>query len=100
MDNYFSNQNCCNACPPSNEITMGVILEIDRQNRSFTTISNGNPLSIIQFNAADNALIFDRFGRPIGFNQLTAGMRVWVRHSASMTFSIPPQATAYEIRVR
>ncbi len=100
MNHNFSSQNCCNVCPPSNDITMGVILEIDRQSRSFTTMSNGNPLSIIQFNVPDNALIFDRFGRSMGFNQLTVGTRVWVRHSASMTFSLPPQATAYEIRIR
>ena len=79
---------------------MGAVLEVNRQNRSFTTISNGNPFSIIRFNVPNNAFIFDRFGRPLDFNQLTPGMRVWVRHANFMTYSIPPQTTAYEIRVR
>lgn len=99
MDNFFRNPNC-NTCPPQNDITVGTILELDRQNRSFTTISNGNPFSIIRFNVANNAFIFDRMGRPIDFNRLTPGMRVWVRHANFMTNSIPPQTTAFEIRVR
>ena len=98
MDHYSTNTNC--NCFPQNNITTGVILEIDRQNRSFTTISNGNPLSIIRFNVPNNAFIFDRMGRPMDFNRLMPGMRVWIRHSNFMTFSIPPQTTALEIRVR
>ena len=73
MDNFFPNPNC-NACPPQNDITVGVILDVNRQNRSFSTISNGNPFSIIQFNVPNNAFIFDRFGRPLDFNRLTPGM--------------------------
>lgn len=99
MDNYIFNPNC-NTCPPPLDTTNGAILQIDRQNRSFTTISNGNPLSIIRFNVPNNALIFDRFGRPVDFNRLTVGMRVQVRHANFMTFSIPPQTTAFEIRIR
>lgn len=99
MDTFFPNSNC-NACPPQNDITVGVILDVNRQNRSFSTISNGNPLSIITFNVPNNAFIFDRFGRPLEFNRLMPGMRVWVRHANFMTYSIPPQTTAYEIRVR
>ena len=57
-------------------------------------------LSIITFNVPNNAFIFDRFGRPLEFNRLMPGMRVWVRHANFMTYSIPPQTTAYEIRVR
>ena len=99
MDNFFPNSNS-NACPPQNDITVGVILDVNRQNRSFSTISNGNPFSIITFNVPNNAFIFDRFGRPLDFNRLMPGMRVWVRHANFMTYSIPPQTTAYEIRVR
>ncbi len=99
MDNFSPNTNC-NFCPPQTNVTTGAILEIDRQNRSFTTISNGNPFSITRFNVPNNAFIFDRMGRPMDFNRLTPGMRVWVRHANFMTFSIPPQTTAFEIRVR
>ena len=56
MDNIFSNPNC-NTCSLQTDITVGVILDINRQNRSFTTISNGNPFSIIQFNVPNNAQV-------------------------------------------
>ena len=80
--------------------TIGVITDINRQNRSFITISNGNPVSVTQFNVPENAMIFDRFGRPMSFSSLRQGMRVFVRHANFMTPSIPPQTTAFEVQVR
>ncbi len=80
--------------------TAGLIFRVDYNDRSFTMISNGNPLSVTKYNVADNAVIFDRYGRPIDFQGLRAGMRVYVRHATFMTASIPPQTTAYEIQVR
>lgn len=85
--------------PISDNVTVGRILDVDRQNRSFTTISDGNRSSIIRFNVPANALIFDRLGRPMNFSRLASGLRVRVRHAAFMTASIPPQTTAFEIRV-
>lgn len=85
--------------PMSDSTTTGRILEVDRQNRNFTTISDGNLASTIRFNVPMNALIFDRAGRPMNFARLTPGMRVRVRHASFMTASIPPQTTAFEIRV-
>lgn len=80
-------------------VTVGRILNIDRQNRSFTTISDRNPSSVIRFNVPRNIRIWDIFGRPINFSRLTPGLRVQVRHASFMTASIPPQTTAFEIRV-
>lgn len=85
--------------PMRDNITVGRIIEIDRQNRSFTTIRDGNLSSIIRFNVPENAMIFDRLGRPINFSRLVPGLRVRVRHAAFMTASIPPQTTAFEIRI-
>ncbi len=85
--------------PASDNTTTGRIIDIDRQNRSFTTMSGQNASSIIRFNVPDNARIFDRMGRPINFDRLSSGMRVRVRHADFMTASIPPQTTAFEIRV-
>lgn len=85
--------------PPEANITIGRILDIDRQNRSFTTISDGNFSSIIRFNVPMNILILGRSGRNINFSRLIPGMRVQVRHAAFMTASIPPQTTAFEIQV-
>lgn len=86
--------------PLPDNITMGRIIEVDRQNRSFTTISDTNLSSIIRFNVPMDAVILNRAGRPINFSNLVPGLRVWVRHAAFMTASIPPQTTAFEIRVR
>ena len=80
-------------------ITVGNILDIDRDNRSFTTISGRDFSSIIQFNVADNARILNRSGQPMRFQNLRPGMRVRVRHANFMTASIPPQTTAFEIQV-
>lgn len=85
--------------PILDNIAVGTILEIDRDNRSFTTIRDRNPSSIIRFNVTEDAMIFDRAGRRMNFSRLMPGMRVRVRHAAFMTASIPPQTTAFEIRV-
>lgn len=85
--------------PMADNTTVGRILEVDRQNRSFTTASNINPASIIRFNVPENATIFGANGRRMNFSGLMPGMRVRVRHAAFMTASIPPQTTAFEIRV-
>ena len=74
-------------------------MDVDRQNRSLTTISDGNLSSVIRFNVADDAQIFNNFGRPMNFANLVPGLRVRVRHAAFMTMSIPPQTTAFEVRV-
>lgn len=82
-----------------NNIIIGRILDIDRQNRSFSTISDGRLSSVTRFNVPMNAQIFDLFGRPINFSRLVPGMRVRVRHADFMTASIPPQTTAFVIRI-
>lgn len=80
-------------------VTVGRIIDIDRQNRNFTTIGDNNRSSIIRFNVPEDARIFDIAGRPMNFSRLMPGMRVRVRHASFMTASIPPQTTASEIRV-
>ena len=84
---------------PQDNITIGRILDIDRENRSFTTVSDHDFSTVIRFNVPENARILDRSGRPIRFRELRSGMRVRVRHANYMTASIPPQTTAYEIRI-
>ena len=86
--------------PLIDDITTGRIVDIDRQNRSFTLISGNNLSSIIRFNVPENTPIFNREGRPINFSRLLSGMLIWVRHASFMTASIPPQTTAFEIRVQ
>lgn len=91
MDNFFNNQ--------IGNFTVGRIIDINKQNRSFTTICCNDFSSRIRFNVPGNARIFGIFGQPINFNQLNVGMRVRVRHADFMTMSIPPQTTAFEINV-
>ena len=85
--------------PRAENVVVGNILEIDRRNRSFTTISDRDRSAIIRFNVPQTTRIFDREGRPMDFSRLMPGMRVRVRHADFMTASIPPQTTALEIRV-
>lgn len=83
----------------SANVITGRIINIDHRNRTFTTISDRNLSSTIRFNVPPNARIFDVFGRPINFSSLFPGLRVQVRHAPFMTPSIPPQTTAFVIRV-
>lgn len=85
--------------PFSDNVTIGRIINIDRQNRSFTTVSDSNLSTVIRFNVSNNTLILDRTGRPMSFSRLVPGLRVRVRHASFMTASIPPQTTAFEVRV-
>lgn len=85
--------------PQPDSITSGSILDIDRNNRSFTTISDRDFSSIIRFNVPEDVMIMNRSGRPVGFSSLMPGMRVRVRHANFMTASIPPQTTAFEIQI-
>ena len=85
--------------PMNQNIYTGRIINIDRENRNFTAINDGNISSTIRFNVPMTTRIFDIFGRPISFNRLMPGMRVRGRHADFMTASIPPQTTAFEIRV-
>lgn len=78
---------------------IGRILEIDRNNRSFTTISDRDLSSVIRFQVPENAIILNRAGGTMNFSGLSAGMRVRVRHANFMTASIPPQTTAFEIQI-
>ena len=82
-----------------NSTTVGRIVDIDRRDRNFTTISDGNFTSIIRFNVPPNTTITNRMGRSMDFNGLVPGMRVEVRHANFMTASIPPQTTALEVKV-
>ena len=85
--------------PASDNTTVGRIIDVDRQNRSFTTISDNNRTSIIRFNVSKETRFFDISGRPINFSRLVPGLRVRVRHANFMTASIPPQTTAFEVRI-
>lgn len=85
--------------PPREHTVTGGIINVDRNNRSFTLLTERKNSSIIRFHVTENTRILDQHGRQISFSRLRPGMRVRVRHANIMTTSIPPQTTAFEIRV-
>lgn len=80
-------------------VFVGRIINVDRQLRQFTAVSDRSLSSAIRFNVPTNVRIFDILGRPMNFSNLAPGMRVQVRHASFMTPSIPPQTTAFLVRV-
>lgn len=85
--------------PVADNVITGRIIDIDRDSRMFTIVSGNNPNSVIRFSVPMNTPVYDMQGRPMGFARLFPGLRVQVRHADFMTASIPPQTTAFEIRV-
>lgn len=79
--------------------TEGRIVQIDNRAQFITTMSGNNASSIIRFNLNPSTLILDPLGRRISLRNLVPGLRVRVQHAEFMTASIPPQTTAFEIRV-
>ena len=80
-------------------VTTGRILNVDRSGSNFTIMRGQNRNNIIRFNVNGNTRILGRNGRPMPFSRLMPGMQVRVRHADFMTASIPPQTTAFEVRV-
>ena len=97
MDNFSFNNDMRPNRPDT--ITVGRVMSVDIPNRFFTVMTDSNPNSAIRFNLADNVRITDFFGRPINLCCLSPGSRVRVRHANFMTMSIPPQTTAFSVRV-
>ena len=85
--------------PPKEHTITGGIINIDRNSKSFTLLTERKDSSIIRFNVTEDTRIIDQNGRQISFARLRPGMRVRVRHANFMTTSSPPQTTAFEIRV-
>lgn len=79
--------------------TVGRIININRRGNNFTTISDNNLSSTIQFNITPSTKFFDILGRPMSFDELIPVLRVRVRHASFMTASIPPHTSAFEVRV-
>ncbi len=57
-------------------------------------------IELLRLNVGRNTMITNREGRNIDLRQIRPGMWIDTEFSGAMTGSIPPQATAYRIRVQ
>lgn len=81
------------------QTTTGRMIEVNTRNNYIMVLRNQNPSSVVRFNISPNTEIFDLFGRRTSLSSLIAGFRVSVEHASFMTASIPPQTTAFTVRV-
>ncbi len=81
------------------DTTTGRIIEVNTRNNFILVLRNQNPSSAIRFNISNDTVIQDLFGRRISLSSLRPGFRVRVEHASFMTASIPPQTTAFTIRI-
>ena len=79
--------------------TTGRIIEVNTRNNFITVLRNQNPSSAIRFNISPDTVILDLFGRRTRLSSLIPGFRVRVEHASFMTASIPPQTTAFTVRI-
>ncbi|MEL7649935.1 MAG: hypothetical protein AAGU76_17780 [Sedimentibacter sp.] len=83
----------------SNQVTEGMVLDVDLNNRFLYTGNPDDIYSQIRFVITDSTAIRNRRGRRIRLEDLRVGDFVRVVHASFMTMSIPPQTTAYEVQV-
>lgn len=79
--------------------TTGRIVEVNTRNNSILVLRDQNPSSLIRFNISNDTVILDPFGRRTPLSSMRPGFRVRVEHAAFMTAGIPPQTTAFTVRV-
>lgn len=82
----------------SNIIVDRVML-VDTDNSFFITGNTNDINSQIRFNVTDTTIILNQRGNRICLCSLRPGQMVRVEHASFMTFSIPPQTTAYHVRI-
>jgi len=83
------------------QITESKILNVYTNNKkSYILVGDANDITKqILFILADNATIKNKFNQAISFDDLAIGQKIRVNHSMAMTFSLPPQSTAYSVEV-
>jgi hypothetical protein len=84
---------------PVSNTTVGRVLMIDLRNGFLYTGNVNDILSQIRFVITNSTLILDRNGRRIPLRDLRIDQKVRVEHANFQTASIPPQTTAFVVRV-
>ena len=80
-------------------VKQGIIVAVNEEDRNIMLICEDEYSSRICFFASDEVKVLNNEGMPMNFSDLHEQMRVSVIHADFMTMSLPPQTTAYEIRV-
>lgn len=75
------------------------VITVDAYNKFFITGNQDEIQSQIRFNVSAATKIFDQRGNRICLSGIESGQMVKVEHASFMTFSIPPQTTAYSVQI-
>lgn len=75
------------------------VLDVDTRNNFLLTGPANDPLNQMRFVITDATTIWDRRGNRIRLGDLRPGQMVRVEHANFQTLSIPPQTTAFTVRV-
>ena len=82
----------------SSNVKVDRVMMVDADNGFFITGTN-NINSQIRFNVTPATIIMDQRGNRICLCSLRNGQMVKVVYASFMTFSIPPQTTAYRVQI-
>lgn len=85
--------------PYQSVVTTARILYYDPVNRLLYTGRPGDRNSQMVFVVTNATSILDRFGRPGNVGMLRPGQQVRITHADFQTASMPPQTTAFRIRI-
>ena len=85
--------------PPSGLTMIDRIVNVDAINRFLVTGDPNDMNEQMRFVVTDETVILDRRGNRIALHTLHPGQLVKVTHADFQTMSIPPQTTAFQIRV-
>lgn len=83
----------------STEVTIGTVMEVDTRNNFLYTGSPRDSSSQMRFVITDATTILNKRGNRISLRDLRRGETVRVEHANFQTPSIPPQTTAFQVRV-
>lgn len=83
----------------SSHIMIDRVVMVDVPNSYFITGKANDINSQMRFNVTPATIILDRRGNRIYLGSIRAGQMVKVVYANYMTFSIPPQTTAYSVQI-
>lgn len=83
----------------SSNVKMDRVITVDTDNNFFITGNANDINSQIRFQVSTATIILDKRGNRVCLCSIKAGQMVRVEYASYMTFSIPPQTTAYKVQI-